>query len=190
MSQEPYKAVIRDYETFDPREAYADKICVHEISKVLEGRFELEEHGVQGCEQPSCKTLKQMGRFKAVLDAGPCDSKESAALTGELEGYFVSAYKDGDTTNRGGQTGKFEWRGTGAELVGRMRGIVNAGTHYRPVGDCEKCYTLNHVEGWLRAAVQQGAHQGCRVAASYTLKLDTTGGFRGTLEGLLICQCK
>lgn len=190
MSREAYEAVIRDVQTFDPREAYADRICVHEVSKVLEGRFRLEEHEVQGCEQPSCKTLKQTGIFQVRLEAGPCDSRESAVLTGKLEGTFVAAYKDADTTNRGGQTGSFKWQGTGSELVGRMRGIVNAGTHHYPVDDCEKCHTVNHVEGWLRAVVVGGEHEGCRVAAMYALKLDTEGGFQGTLEGLLICQCR
>ena len=39
MSRE---AVIRDYETFDPREAYADKICVYEVSKLIRGQFRVE----------------------------------------------------------------------------------------------------------------------------------------------------
>ena len=190
MSREAYEAVIRDYETFDPRKAYADKICLHEISKVIEGRFALESHEIQGCENPACRTLKQGGEFRAEVQAGPCDSESARTLDGMLEGAFVAAYKDGDTTNRGGQTGKFRWQGNGSSLVGRIRGVVNAGTHHPPVGDCEKCYTLNHVEGWLRAAVVDGDHQGCRVAAMYALELDNEGGFVGTLEGLLICQCK
>ena len=190
MSRETFEAVIRDYKTFDPGEAYADKICVHEVSKRIRGRFKVAEQGRQDCESPSCHTLKQVGEFEAELEPGPCDSGPSEPLTGLLEGQFVSAYGDADTTNRGGQTGRFRWRGSGAELVGRMRGIVNAGTHYPPVDECEKCHTVNHVEGWLRAAVVEGTHQGCRVSASYTLKLDTEGGFVGTIEGLLICQCK
>ena len=190
MSREAYETVVRDYETFDPREAYADKICVYEVSKVIRGEFRVEEHGTQECGEPSCKTLKQAGEARAELRPGPCDSKESAALTGMLEGTFVSAYKDGDTTNRGGQTGKFKWVGAGSELIGRMRGVVNAGTHYPPVDECERCHTVNHVEGWLRAAVVEGTHRGCRVAATYALKLDTEGGFEGTLEGLLVCQCE
>ena len=190
MSREAYEAVIRDYKTFDPKEAYADEICLFEVSKILRGRFAVREHEVQGCDQPSCKTLKQAGMFEAVLEPGPCDSKESAPLSGQMEGGFVAAYRDADTTNRGGQTGSFKWAGSGSELVGRMRGVVNAGTHHPPVDACEKCYTLNHVEGWLRAAVVGGEHDGCRVAAMYALKLDTSGGFEGTLEGLLICQCR
>ena len=150
----------------------------------------VDKQDKQGCEDPSCQTLKQGGQFEAKVVGGPCDSEPSKVLDGMLEGSFVAAYKDADTTNRGGQTGKLKWQGAGAALVGRMRGIVNAGTHYPPVGECEKCYTLNHVEGWLRAAVVEGHHQGCRVATSYTLKLDTEGGFVGTLEGVLICQCK
>jgi len=191
MSREAYETVIRDHETFDPREAYADKICVHEVSKVIQGHFAVEKHGVERCEQPSCKTLKQTGEFKTLAEAGPCDSKASeATLSGEIHGHFVSAYKDGDTTNRGGQTGNFRWVTRGSRLVGRMRGIINAGTHYPPTGECEKCHTVNHVEGWLRAAVTEGEHKGCRVAAMYALNLDNKGRFKGTLEGLLICQCE
>ena len=105
------------------------------------------EQDKQGCEEPSCQTLKQGGQFQAEVVGGPCDSEPSKALDGTLEGSFVAAYKDGDTTNRGGQTGKLKWQGAGAALVGRMRGIVNAGTHYPPVGECEKCYTLESRRG-------------------------------------------
>ena len=190
MSQEAYQAVIEDFETFDPQEAYEDEICVYEVSKRIGGRFQVEQQDVRGCEEPACKTLKQGGAFEAELAAGPCDSPESNALDGMLQGHFVAAYKDADTTNRGGQTGRFEWQGAASSLVGRMRGVVNAGTHYPPVNDCEKCHTVNHVEGWLRAAVTEGQYRGCRVAAMYVLELDNRGGFRGTLEGLLICQCR
>lgn len=190
MSREAFEAVIKDYETFDPREAYADKICVYEVSKVVRGRFAVEEQDKQGCEAPACHTLKQGGEFQAEIQSGPCDSEPSKALDGVLSGPFVAVYKDGDSTNRGGQTGKFRWQGAASGLAGRMRGVINAGTHYPPVDDCEKCYTLNHVEGWMRAAVVEGEHEGCRVAAMYALKLDTEGGFVGTLEGLLICQCE
>ena len=190
MSREAYEAVIRDYETFDPREAYEDKICLHEVSKTIRGQFAVEEQGTQSCETPSCKTLKQAGEFRVEVESGPCDSEPAKTLDGMLGGYFVAAYKDADSTNRGGQTGKFRWQGAGSELVGRMRGVINAGTHYPPVDECENCYTLNHVEGWLRAAVVEGEHAGCRVAAMYALRLDDRGGFVGTLEGLLICQCR
>ena len=190
MSREAYEAVIRDYQTFDPREAYTDKICVHEVSKVIRGEFRVEKQDRQDCEKPKCYTRKQGGEFRAEVESGPCDSAPSKALDGMLGGPFVAVYKDADTTNRGGQTGKVKWQGAGSELVGRMRGVINAGTHHPPVDECEKCFTLNHVEGWLRAAVVEGEHQGCRVAAMYALKLDTRGGFVGTLEGLLICQCK
>lgn len=190
MSREAYKAVIEDFRTFDPGEAYADQICVYEVSKRIAGRFHVQAQDAQGCERPACKTLKQSGEFEAEVESGPCDSPESKTLDGALRGQFVAAYKDADTTNRGGQTGRFEWRGAGSALVGRMRGVVNAGTHYQPVGDCEKCHEVNHVEGWLRAAVREGEHEGCRVSGSYTLELDNEGGFRGTLEALLICQCE
>lgn len=189
MSREAYEAVLRDFQTFEPREAYADQICLYEVSKRVAGRFIVEMQDARGCEEPSCKTLKQAGEFEAVVESGPCDSEQSKALDGELRGQFVAAYGDADTTNRGGQTGRFEWGGIGSTLVGRMRGVVNAGTHYRPVAECEECHTVNHVEGWLRAAVTEGEHRGCRVAAMYALELDNEGGFRGTLEGLLVCQC-
>ncbi len=162
MSRQAFDAVVSDYETFDTREAYADRICVHEVSKGITGRFKVERQGAAGCEDPSCRTLKQAGEFTAEIDAGPCDSEQSKALNGTLEGQFVAAYENGETTNRGGQTGKFRWQGVDTEVVGRMRGIVNAGTHYHPIGDCEKCHSVNHVEGWLRAAVVEGTHQGCR----------------------------
>ena len=61
MSREAYEAVVRDYETFDPREAYEDEIRLREISKVIEGRFALEAYEIQSCDEAACKTLKQAG---------------------------------------------------------------------------------------------------------------------------------
>ena len=97
-------------------------------------------------------------------------------------------------TARGGHTGRFKWGGAGSTLVGRLRGVSNAGTHYPPASDrCEECKFPGHAEGWIRAAVVDGHSEGCRVAASYTLRFDLSEGgatFEGTLEGLLICQCE
>ncbi len=194
MSREAFELMVQDYRTWDAADAYADKVCLYEVSKILRGEAEVVQTETQECSEPSkCKTLKRHSRFRMELEPGPCDSPVSKeTLSGKAEGDIVGVFVDGDMTKRGGHTGAFRWVTGSSELVARMRGVSNAGTHHEPVDECEKCYVPGHAEGWLRAAVVEGHSEGCRVAGSYAMKFDISEGgttFTGTLEGLLICQC-
>jgi hypothetical protein len=51
------------------------------------------------------------------------------------------------------------------------------------------------MEGCLEAVVVEGQHKGCRVVATYAIEFDPgvapqDTAFRGTLEGVLICDCQ
>jgi hypothetical protein len=194
MSREAFAEVMRDFESWDPEDAFEDEICLYEVSKVIRGEYRIVRKDDQYCKEAGCKTRKHYDEFRMEIVPGPCDSDLSReAFSGEAEGDMVAAYKDADPTQRGGHTARFKWSGAGSALVGRMRGIINAGTHHDPVADCEPCDKPWHAEGWVRAAVVDGHSEGCRVAAMYALNFDPRGEeggeFIGTMEGLLICQC-
>jgi hypothetical protein len=51
------------------------------------------------------------------------------------------------------------------------------------------------MEGCLEVVVIEGQSKGCRLVATYAIEFDPAvapqnTGFRGTLEGVLICDCK
>ncbi len=191
MSREAWQSIVDSYNHFDPKSMYRDPVCLHDVSKIIKGKSLVREQDVQRC--PDCKTLKRMGEFKMEIQSGPCDSKQSASmLNGVAEGQLVSAYRDADLSMRGGLSGKFDWKGEGAILVGRIMAVLNAGTHHDPVTECEECHMPGHAEGWLRAAIMEGDCAGCRVNGAMTYRFDLSGEtaeFYATLEGLLICQC-
>ncbi len=191
MSRVPWQNIIDSYNKFDPKAMYEDRLCLHDVSKVIHGQSVVGNQDVQKC--PECKTLKRLGKFEMRIDSGPCDSEMSAKmLNGSATGELVSAYRDAELSMRGGLSGTVDWKGEGAALVGRIMAILNAGTHYDPVARCEECHAPGHAEGWLRAAIVDGDCTGCRVngAMSYRFDLEgETAEFYATLEGLLICQC-
>jgi hypothetical protein len=100
-----------------------------------------------------------------------------------------------DGQRRGYHVGKLEWAGGASKLIGQMTGTTNAGTHRSPVVQCERCEEPGHMEGCLEAVVIEGQSEGCRLVATYAIEFDPAvapqnTGFRGTLEGVLICDCK
>ncbi len=191
MSREAWQKIVDSYNHFDPTSMYQDRVCLHDVSKVIRGESLVSDQDVQEC--PDCKTLKRHGRFRMEIVSGPCDSEMSRKmLNGVAEGELVSAYGDADLSNRGGLSGNVKWQGEGASLVGRIMAVLNAGNHHDPVSECEECAMPGHAEGWLRAAIVDGDCTGCRVNGAMTYKLDLSGEtaeFYATLEGLLICQC-
>ena len=193
MSQVAFQAVIDDFKSWDWEDAFNDKICLHVVSKNIRGEFRIEQADNQDCEPTDCTTVKHYSQSRMEITPGPCDSDLSREiLSGQAEGEAVAAFRDSNPDDRGGHTGRFKWAGQGADLYARLRGIINAGTHRDPLKECEECHTPNHAEGWVRAAIIDGSHEGCRVAANYAMTIrrnDEGGEFMGTMEGLLICQC-
>jgi hypothetical protein len=96
---------------------------------------------------------------------------------------------------RGYHIGKIEWRAGGSTLIGQLSGVTNAGTHRRPLAECEPCDRRGHMEGRLDAVVVEGDHKGCRVVAAYAIDFDPgtqvqSTHFLGALEGVLLCDCR
>ncbi len=195
MSVEAFRKIVGGYESWEPSRAFADVVCLHEVSKLIRGEYRVGREEKQECGDPKCVTLKRHSEFRMEVVAGPCDSDMSReTLDGMVEGELVAAYKDADPTGRGGVTGRFKWDGAASALVGRTFAVLNAGTHHDPLRDCEECHTPHHAEGWLRAAIVDGHNEGCRVAASIAYNFDPSGDgsageFIGTIEGVLTCQC-
>ncbi len=193
MSRAAFEMVINDFKTWEWEDAFNDKVCLHVVSKNLRGEFRIQQADNQDCETTDCTTLKHYSQIRMQIDSADCDSDVSREiLNGMAEGEGVAAFRDSNPDDRGGHTGRLKWAGDGADLYARFRGVLNAGTHRDPLQECERCKTENHAEGWIRAAVVGGSHEGCRVAAMYAMTIDRGGDggtFLGTLEGLLICQC-
>ncbi len=191
MSREAFKRIVEAYHNYDPKRMYEDLVCLHDVSKIIRGRTLVQDQDVQKCDD--CSTIKRLGEFMMEIGSGPCDSEQSRAmLNGEAQGQFVVAYRDGDLSNRGGLSGTIEWRGEGAQLLGRTFAVLNAGTHHEPLPHCEECHTVGHAEGWLRAGVVDGDCEGCRVNGAITYHFDLSGEtaqFEAVFEGMLICQC-
>ena len=189
MSREAWQKIVNGAKGWNPEAMYGDYVCLEDVSKVIRGESRVGEQDVQQC--PNCKTLKRLGEFRMEIESGPCDSKQSASmLNGQAQGRLVTAYRDGDMSNRGGLSGMIEWQGQGAVLLGRTFAMLNAGTHYDPVSrGCEECHAPGHAEGWLRAAIVEGDCEGCRVNGSiaYQFRASDEGSeFMATFEGLLI----
>ncbi|MGI9451907.1 MAG: hypothetical protein ACR2QH_14895 [Geminicoccaceae bacterium] len=88
-----------------------------------------------------------------------------------MEGDLVFAYIRGGK-RRGYHIGRFEWNGQHSTAIGRMRGMINVGTHRRPVAHCEECDEPGHMEGCLDAVIVKGKHKGRRVKATYMSNFD------------------
>ncbi len=191
MSREAFERIVEGYRNFDPRRMYEDRVCLHDVSKIIEGRTLVSAQDMQECD--NCHTVKRMGDFEMKIGSGPCDSELSKELLdGSAHGQFVAAYRDGDVANRGGLSGSIEWLGSGGQLLGRTFAVLNAGTHHEPLPHCEECHAVGHAEGWLRAGIVDGEHEGCRVNGSIAYQFDLSGetaSFEAVFEGMLICQC-
>jgi hypothetical protein len=106
---------------------------------------------------------------------------------------------DQDGLHRGFHAGDFVWQGVpGLQVVGRISGVTNVGTHRAPAfKDCQKCDDKGVMEGRLCgqiASTSNVALNGCQVIAAYRINFDPgaaggQGAVRGTLEGMIICSC-
>ncbi|MGI9420137.1 MAG: hypothetical protein ACR2RA_20115 [Geminicoccaceae bacterium] len=174
---------------------YEEPICMRPVSKNLRGKFDVCKQERQECHEPECITLKARINFEtAVLPHQPCDSPASQALNGQIDGRLVFAYID-NGMGRGYHVGRFEWQGSQSVAIGKMHGVTNAGTHRRPIDNCENCHEPGHMEGCIEAVIVKGKHKGCRICATYVINFDPGQGaqdtaFVGTIEGVLICDCK
>lgn len=186
----------------DPVQLWKHRVCMHEVSKNIEGQLDLLDRERQQCEtdQGECTTLKTDHLLRArAASHDPCDTKVGQLLDGELVvRRLVSAFVDGNAERRGTHTGAFHWRGDGMIVEGRLSGTINAGTHREPVfDDCQRCHEPGVMEGVLRGRIVKSKDErllGCVLVASYRIRFDPSRGFQdtgftGTIEGLVICNC-
>jgi hypothetical protein len=184
--------LFNEIEALDLQPSYEERICMQAVSKDLRGDFVAAEQEEQRCKKPECVTLKGLVEFNVeVKPHDPCDAVP--AFDGMIKGQLVFAYID-DGQGRGYHLGRFEWTGA-SNLIGRMSGVTNAGTHREPAQPCEPCDRLGHMEGRLDAVVVEGEYEGCRVLATYVIDFDANRRVQdipvyGTLEGVSICPCE
>lgn len=120
------------------------KICLRQLSKDAKGELNVKKQDRQKCKQSRCVTLKALYELKIkIVSHKDCDK-----LPG-LDGRFVARLRvatDNDGNGRGFHWAKYRWETRSGEvIVGRMRGITNAGSHRK----CEKCDVRGHMEGVL-----------------------------------------
>ena len=174
---------------------YEERICMQPVSKNLRGELRVRKQERQKCSGPKCVTLKaRMNLGADVTPHQPCDSKAAQALNGQIRGDLVFTYID-NGMGRGYHIGRIRWAGAGSLAIGRMHGMTNVGTHRRPIDNCEECHEPGHMEGCLEAVIIKGKHRGCRIQATYVINFDPgqkaqNTGFVGTIEGVLVCDCK
>ena len=183
----------------DPESIREKRFCLNAVSKNLKGELDLVDADEQKCEKPSCKTLKTVHVVSARVESGPCDSKPSTLFDGKLVVRRLVTAHDRDGMLRGFHAGDFEWTGATVQIIGRMSGMTNVGTHRSPAfKDCQACNETGVMEGRLCGQVVETKDEelkGCQVTAAYRLSFDPSdrggsGRFSGTLEGVTICFCE
>jgi hypothetical protein len=188
-------ALQKEIEGSDPALYFKEPICMIRVSKDWKGEFRVADSADEKCLDPHCTTIKGLIKFESKVQRHqPCDAVASGSLDGDIRGLLAFNYID-DGQRRGYHVGKLEWAGGASKLIGQMTGTTNAGTHRSPVVQCERCEEPGHMEGCLEAVVIEGQSEGCRLVATYAIEFDPAvapqnTGCRGTLEGVLICDCK
>lgn len=182
----------------DPRLMLEQRTCVTALSKTLEGRIGQPEPERRQCDEPACLTLTS--RQMLELEARPfeCDA-DPVQLHGVLRVIDLIHVFDTSAEQRGFHSGDFRWESDRTLVFGRMSGITNAGTHHRPVLDCQECKAPGVLQGRLCGSIARTddpALRGAHVFANYVLRVDDLAGdgipeqrVLGTLEGVLVQGC-
>ena len=185
----------------DPGTILQKEWCLSALSKELKGTLTLADHKIHQCHTPPCKTLKTTHQLKVAASAhAPCDSHTAQLLEGVIKVDRLVTVFDQDGQHRGFHAGDFVWQGSGStQVIGRMSGVTNVGTHRKPVfAECQKCDDKGVMEGRLCGQINSTstpALNGCQVIAAYRIKFDPSigggsGAITGTLEGVIICSCQ
>ncbi len=194
MSQAAFQHIVNEFDTWNPAGPYEDVLCLRAFSKDVSGEIVRERREIQECPALDCSSVKSYFVGTADAVSGPCDDVP------DLDGSWndLEAVRAGLGTTpegRAGNTGRFVWTSAAGTVHVRFYGMARAGTHRAPFfADCEECHVPYHWEGWLRGAVVDGEHQGCRIWATYAINVDPVGeedvgSISGAVEGLLACQC-
>jgi hypothetical protein len=154
----------KDIENLDLATYYKERICMWQVSKDLRGELRVADQERQQCSKPDCLTLKGHVKLKAQARSHvPCDSVVARPLDGDIEGEIVFVYIE-DGHRRGYHIGKIKWGSPTSTLIGQLSGVTNAGTHRKPLPDCEPCDRRGH---WRAASMRSWSMAITRAAASW-----------------------
>jgi len=185
----------------DPALLLKQGLCLNALSKNMKGTLRLNASKEQKCEVPLCKALKTVHLLKlSPVAHRPCDSRLGRPFGGSIVVERLVTVFDQDGHHRGCHAGDFVWTGTaGAQVVGRMSGMTNVGTHRKPVfADCQPCDARGVMEGRICGrvvAAEDPAMKGCQIMGAYRIRFDPSltggsGAVTGVLEGVIVCPCR
>jgi hypothetical protein len=172
--------------------------CLYELSKNLKGRITLTQSKEEKCDKLRCVSFKTIHKLDVKLYSHqPCDSKNGKLLDGRLTAKIIHGLIN-NGEGRGAHFGRFQLTSVSGNIVrGQLWGITNAGTHHKPISDCEPCDQKGHMEGRLAGEILEGKKPliDCRVFAAYAINFDHSTGFintsvTGDLEGVIVCECE
>ena len=120
--------------------------CIYPFSKTMSGKYRILKKEEDRCEEFKCLTLKIMQTLQFSVWSGECDSEKAKDFDGNLLMRVVQGLIN-NGEGRGAHHGLFRLDGNSDTYIsGYLQGITNAGTHYRPLQDCESCDIIGHME--------------------------------------------
>lgn len=183
----------------DPRLMLEQRTCVTALSKTIEGRIGRPEPERRDCEDPRCLTLTTRQPLELRLDRFDCDEDPAAAILGAIVVQDLVHVFDSSGDRRGFHSGDFRWESPPLLAFGRMSGITNAGTHHKPVLDCQDCRAPGFLQGRLCGSIARAEDptlRGAHLLGNYVLRVGDVVDdgipeqrVLGTLEGVLIRGC-
>jgi hypothetical protein len=171
--------------------------CIYPFSKTMSGKYRILKKEEDKCEEFRCISLKIMQTLEfSVWSHSECDSEKAKDFDGNLKMRLIQGLiSNGE--GRGAHHGLFRLDGNSDRYVsGCLQGITNAGTHHRPLHECESCDIKGHMEGQLNGIIynKKDVRTMDRLLATYALEFKTglefqMDGLRGTIEGVIISDC-
>jgi hypothetical protein len=183
----------------DPDLMLEQTLCVSALSKeLLRGHFGAPWMESRTCDQLECSSITTMQRMRFEVVSHDCDENPTKG-SGTLDvSDLVHVF--GDRSRRGFHSGDFRWEAEDMIVVGRLSGVTHAGTHHRPVLDCQECESPGFLQGRLCGKVlwtDDPGRRAAQVLANYVIRaeklehvvLAEQDGAVGTLEGVVVRGC-
>jgi hypothetical protein len=180
----------------DPTALETANVCLSALSKNLDGGMTLTGSREHKCAEPDCTTLTTEHLLNMNVVAHDCDDSTWGPL---FDGPFVVqnlvTLFDKNNLGRGLHAGDFTWNGPGVQVVGRISGMTNVGTHRAPAfSTCQKCGDTEVMEGRLCGSVVYAKDPSLKdnqVFGAYRIHFYTAQGspVQGTFEGVLLRPC-
>lgn len=188
---------------------YNEPQITHSVSKTFKGHHKQDLLGTTCADPEAMMHLHFPGSFECnSLESADCDSNYSRMnLTGSVKSGYQATF--GHDEDNGEQQARFKERGYffgGFRLLqndvvilkGVIDGMCNTGVIHDPLQEpCEKCHQVGRWHGRIHGTVRLPNNERGFLIGSIgiDLKYDRTPSylateFIGTLEGMLIRQCK